>query len=258
MDKIYVGTYAKYNSGSLGGQWVDLSDFSDKDEFYEYITDLHKDEADPEFMFQDLDDNSGFLRKFAGESSIDEKYFELMDEIQDWDEDRIEAYAAFVDLFEDDDINNFEEKFIMSSGEGSNYEAVKELAYHMEDMGYSKDKSYYYASDTTRRVAASDEHSRVTSELQYDTERGDFSNLEGVDEDSSQDEIDAAIEEKADEEYDRWYEGLNDPESFLIDEEGLYSDISEVSFLSYDYQRWGESLTSSDVAQSGSHFFWNN
>ena len=33
--KVYVGTYAKYNNGSLFGAWLDLSDYSDKEEFYE-------------------------------------------------------------------------------------------------------------------------------------------------------------------------------------------------------------------------------
>ena len=31
--RVYVGTYAKYNNGSLFGKWLDLSDYSDKDEF---------------------------------------------------------------------------------------------------------------------------------------------------------------------------------------------------------------------------------
>ena len=31
---IYVGTYAKYNAGSLFGKWFDLSDFADKDEIF--------------------------------------------------------------------------------------------------------------------------------------------------------------------------------------------------------------------------------
>lgn len=50
---IYVGTYAKYNAGSLFGKWFNLSDFADKDEFMEACKELHKDEEDPEFMFQD-------------------------------------------------------------------------------------------------------------------------------------------------------------------------------------------------------------
>lgn len=33
--RVYVGTYNKYNNGSLFGKWLDLSDYSDKDEFLE-------------------------------------------------------------------------------------------------------------------------------------------------------------------------------------------------------------------------------
>lgn len=35
--RVYVGTYNKYNSGSLFGKWLDLSDYSDKDEFMEAL-----------------------------------------------------------------------------------------------------------------------------------------------------------------------------------------------------------------------------
>lgn len=39
--KVYVGTYAKYNNGSLFGAWLDLSDYSDKEEFYEACREPH-------------------------------------------------------------------------------------------------------------------------------------------------------------------------------------------------------------------------
>ena len=42
--KIYVGTYAKYNDGSIFGKWLTLSDYADKEEFYEACKELHKDE----------------------------------------------------------------------------------------------------------------------------------------------------------------------------------------------------------------------
>ena len=51
--KICVGTYKKYNEGSLFGKWLTLSDYSDKKEFYEACKELHSDEEDAEFMFQD-------------------------------------------------------------------------------------------------------------------------------------------------------------------------------------------------------------
>ena len=50
--KVYVGTYGKYNNGSLFGAWLDLSDYSDKEEFYEACRELHKDEEDAEYMFK--------------------------------------------------------------------------------------------------------------------------------------------------------------------------------------------------------------
>ena len=53
--RVYVGTYGKYNNGSLFGAWLDLSDYADKEEFYEACRELHKDEEDAEFMFQDYE-----------------------------------------------------------------------------------------------------------------------------------------------------------------------------------------------------------
>lgn len=54
--KIYVGTYAKYNNGSIAGAWLDLSDYNDAEQFIDACKELHKDEIDPELMFQDFDD----------------------------------------------------------------------------------------------------------------------------------------------------------------------------------------------------------
>ena len=50
---VYVGTYHKYNCGSIAGAWLDLTDFDSSEEFYERCRELHANEADPEFMFQD-------------------------------------------------------------------------------------------------------------------------------------------------------------------------------------------------------------
>jgi antirestriction protein len=54
--RAYVGTYAKYNNGSLKGGWVELADFQDTEDFYEYCKSLHSDEADPEFIVQSWED----------------------------------------------------------------------------------------------------------------------------------------------------------------------------------------------------------
>ena len=67
---VYVGTYRKYNNGSLRGAWVNLSEFSTQSEFYDHIQQLHADEDDPEYMFQDYEN---FPSCFYGESWLDER-----------------------------------------------------------------------------------------------------------------------------------------------------------------------------------------
>ena len=64
--RVYVGTYGKYNNGSLFGAWLNLSDYLDKEDFYEACRELHKDEEDAEFMFQDWENVPGELLHLAG------------------------------------------------------------------------------------------------------------------------------------------------------------------------------------------------
>jgi antirestriction protein len=73
--QIYVGTYAKYNNGSIAGKWLDLEDYKDKDEFLAARAELHKDEEDPEFMYQDY---QNFPESYYSESGIDESLWEWL------------------------------------------------------------------------------------------------------------------------------------------------------------------------------------
>lgn len=108
--KVYVGTYKKYNEGSIEGKWLDLFDYIDKADFYEACADLHKDEEDPEFMFQDWE---GISEGLIGESWISETVFELIhkaSEITDFD-----AFLSFMDFtgysLEDEDLSYLVQKF---------------------------------------------------------------------------------------------------------------------------------------------------
>ena len=73
---VYVGTYRKYNNGSLRGAWVNLSEFSTKSEFYDHIQKLHADEDDPEYMFQDYEN---FPSCFYGESWLDDRLWQWLE-----------------------------------------------------------------------------------------------------------------------------------------------------------------------------------
>lgn len=97
--KVYVGTYAKYNNGSLSGAWLDLSDYSDKKEFYEACRELHKDEEDAEYMFQDYEN--------IPEALISENFFALRDAVEDLSDTEQEAFFVWCnykshDLSEED------------------------------------------------------------------------------------------------------------------------------------------------------------
>lgn len=101
--KIYVGTYAKYNNGDIGGALLDLSDYGDKDEFYAACAELHKDESDPKFMFQDFDPEG---EDWITESSIDGAVFDFL-ALDDDDQEMVRAYMDVTgSKFDDDTLSN--------------------------------------------------------------------------------------------------------------------------------------------------------
>ena len=53
--KVYVGTYHKYNSGSIDGAWIDLVKCGTYAIFLKKCYEIHKDEREPEFMVQDYE-----------------------------------------------------------------------------------------------------------------------------------------------------------------------------------------------------------
>jgi len=72
---VYVGTFSKYNSGSLKGARIKLQGHTAQS-FMEACLELHKDESDPELMFQDFE---GFPRAFYSESALSSSLWEWID-----------------------------------------------------------------------------------------------------------------------------------------------------------------------------------
>lgn len=133
---VYVGTYAKYNNGSIDGKWLNLSDYVDKEEFLEACRELHKDEDDPEFMFQDwMNVPDGLI----GESWISGNFFALRDAVERLDDARQEAFFVWCgrkncDLDKEDAdciVRDFEDEYI---GE---YDDEEDFAYHLVEECYS-------------------------------------------------------------------------------------------------------------------------
>lgn len=145
MARLYVGTYAKYNAGSIGGAWLDLEDYSDKDEFLAACAELHKDEPDPELMFQDYE---GIPKAFYGESYADPRIWEWL-ELDEHDRELWEVYLDNIDDKADFDTAqenfagkadteaDFAEEWLEETG---GLEAVPEnLRYYIDFAAYARD-----------------------------------------------------------------------------------------------------------------------
>lgn len=95
---IYVGTYKKYNEGSINGAWIDMTLIEDREDFENLCKAIHADEEDPEFMFQDF---QGIPKDLISESYLDDKFFEINEVVESSHLDReiIEAgLTAGIDL----------------------------------------------------------------------------------------------------------------------------------------------------------------
>lgn len=79
---VYVGTYKKYNEGSLFGKWLDMSDYDSYEDFIAACKELHKDEVEPEFLFQDFEFDSKvrpLLEQLVTESHVDPRAWDVFD-----------------------------------------------------------------------------------------------------------------------------------------------------------------------------------
>ena len=122
--RIYVGTYAKYNDGNLFGKWLDLEDYTDRDDFYKACAELHADEEDPEFMFQDWE---GIMSNMINESYVSPECWSLLDAYEKYDEDAVNAYCY---CFGEWNENDFNERY---RGEYDSWEHMAEEL--LEDTG---------------------------------------------------------------------------------------------------------------------------
>ena len=109
---VYVGTYKKYNNGSLFGEWVDLTKFATYEDFMRYIRRLHKDERDPEFMMQDFE---GYPESWYYESGMSKETFDKIKEYWDafdGDDVKRQAYEAFAENWGDGaTVEEFENRY---------------------------------------------------------------------------------------------------------------------------------------------------
>ena len=90
--RIYVGTWAKYNAGSLSGEWLALRDYENYSELCEVMRAIHEDEIDPEPMIQDCEDFPEGFSVVSGSLS-EEEYNDIMKACKEEEEEEESAGA---------------------------------------------------------------------------------------------------------------------------------------------------------------------
>lgn len=142
--RVYVGTYGKYNNGSIEGAWLDIEDYSDKDEFLETCQELHG-EGEHEFMFQDHED---IPEKLISESSIDallwDEFLGLTSDMQEavslyWSEiDDTADIESITEAYqgEYDDIEDYATQFVADT---QDLGALGWLARHIDYASIARD-----------------------------------------------------------------------------------------------------------------------
>ena len=90
--RIYVGTWAKYNAGSLSGEWLALRDYDNYSELCEVMRAIHEDEIDPEPMIQDCEDFPEGFSVVSGSLS-EEEYNDIMKACKEEEEEEEGAGA---------------------------------------------------------------------------------------------------------------------------------------------------------------------
>lgn len=139
--KIYVGTYAKYNNGSIDGKWLTLSDYSDLEEFYNACKELHADESDPELMFQDFEVPEG-LENVIWEGGISDTIFEDVEELEMLsnltDSEWLEIHS---DYDPDSQLFSFDDDFFDTFFAGRPMEAARAASFG--DIGWGHEYIYF-------------------------------------------------------------------------------------------------------------------
>ncbi|OJV16415.1 MAG: antirestriction protein [Dyadobacter sp. 50-39] len=143
--RIYVGTYGQYNNGSLFGKWFDLTDYSDLKDFLQDCHEFHRNEFDPELMFQDWENIPDFL---ISECSLHKEAFTYFKATYDMDGETAEAldiYCKQINYWPsngyelDDQLEGFRESYQGFFG-GSGKDATLEYTYqYVEETGLLSD-----------------------------------------------------------------------------------------------------------------------
>jgi antirestriction protein len=244
--RIYVADLEAYNNGRLVGEWLDLADYNDADELMEAIQDVLKKSGGEQYAIHDAEYiPRSMYSEYMGQRDFEELY-EMMDLAKDNDLP-LEVVQEIVSQYDSSAINEFQGK----------YDSADDFAQQLvDDLGgiqnFNNFERYLTISETDRRLLAQEMADSYVDDIRDEdggnrliSEAGmDVDEYEGADEDTQEEMLNNAREIVYDEYYDTWYDGLNDPYYFLVEEQGMYSaeDFANANFVQVDYEDLGDAL----------------
>ena len=172
---VYVGTWGKYNGGSLHGEWIDLSRFATPEEFKKYCHEkLHGDEPDAELMFQDVE-GPAWVHSVISEYGMNYDMVWGWLGLDDWEKPVVDGY---IEMYGVDGFSDFDELVSAAQdaymgGEGQDFDDWVQ-DFFSETMGHMKvsdflDKHYNWVDfDNAKMYMDNDGYGYNEEEDDYD------------------------------------------------------------------------------------------
>jgi antirestriction protein len=243
--RIYVADLEAYNNGRLVGEWLDLADYNDADELMDAIQDVLKKSGGEEYAIHDVEYVPRSLYSEYMSRNDFEALYEVMETAKRYDLP-LEVVEEIVSQYGEGGVEEFYGK----------YDDAEDFAMQLvDDIGiesFNNYEYYMYVTDTDRRLIAQEQADFYVDDIRNEDggnrlieEAGmDVDEYEEADSEMQEEMLDKAREIVYDEYYDTWYEGLDDPKNFLVDEQGIYDteSFANLSFVRVDYEKLGRDL----------------
>jgi len=243
--RIYVADLEAYNNGRLVGEWLDLADYNDADELMDAIQDVLKKSGGEEYAIHDVEYVPRSLYSEYMSKNDFQALYEVMETAKRYDLP-LEVVEEIVSQYGEGGVEEFYGK----------YDNAEDFAEQLvDDIGIESFNSYeyyMYVTYTDRRliaqeqadfyvegIADEDGGNRLIEEAGMDVDK-----YEEADSEMQEEMLDKARQIVYDDYYDTWYEGLDDPKNFLVDEQGIYDteSFANLSFVNVDYEKLARDL----------------
>lgn len=241
--KIYVASLSDYVAGDMYGKYIDLDNHVDGEsvlaEIFDFLKELdkkHGGQKREEFIILDFEGfPKNYYHEYMGKEGFD-SVIEYWEVAKEFDPVAVQEFIEY-----GHPLDEFEEAY---QGE---FDSEEEFAEQLADDTGMEGADYIYVTHTDRRLIAQEEADYRVDDMD-DEEVMDYAGEDYDPDTTTEAEIDDVRERVKEEIYDEWFEGLNHPKYFLVDEQGIYSegDLVNQSFIRVDYEAFARDLFISD------------